>query len=57
MVLILDVIGILQSAALWVHDKDGSNGRKLLLTVVSMVIGNDAVICECSTCLMEDLCH
>ena len=57
MALTLDVIGILQSAALWVHDKGGSNGRKLLLTGVSMVIGNDAVICECSTCLREDLCH
>jgi len=57
MALTLDVIGILQSVALWVHDKGGSNGRKLLLTGVSMVIGNDAVICECSTCLREDLCH
>lgn len=46
----LDVTGILQAAAFWVSNKGGSNGRKLyfyfylLLTLVSMVVGNDPVI-------------
>ena len=63
MALTLEVTGILQSAALWVHNKGGSNGRKLyfyfylLLTGISMVIGNDPVICECATCLREDSCR
>jgi Na+/H+ antiporter NhaD/arsenite permease-like protein len=50
MAITLDVTGILQAAAFWVSNKGGSNGRKLyfyfylLLTLVSMVVGNDPVI-------------
>ena len=50
MAITLDVTGILQAAAFWVSNKGGSNGRKLyfyfyvLLTVISMVIGNDPII-------------
>jgi Na+/H+ antiporter NhaD/arsenite permease-like protein len=50
MAITLDVTGILQAAAFWVSNQGGNNGRKLyfyfyvLLTLVSMVIGNDPVI-------------
>jgi Na+/H+ antiporter NhaD/arsenite permease-like protein len=50
MAITLDVTGILQAAAFWVSNQGGNNGRKLyfyfyvLLTFVSMVIGNDPVI-------------
>ena len=50
MAITLDITGILQAAAFWVSNKGGSSGRKLyfyfylLLTVVSMVLGNDPII-------------
>ena len=50
MAITLDVTGILQAAAFWVSNKGGDNGRKLyfyfylLLTLISMVVGNDPVI-------------
>jgi len=50
MAITLDVTGILQAAAFWVSNKGGNNGRKLyfyfyvLLTLISMVVGNDPVI-------------
>jgi len=50
MAITLDVTGILQAAAFWVSNKGGNNGRKLyfyfylLLTFISMVVGNDPVI-------------
>ena len=50
MAITLDISGILQAAAFWVSNQGGNNGRKLyfyfyvLLTFVSMVIGNDPVI-------------
>lgn len=50
MAITLDITGILQSAAFWVSNKGGSDGRKLflyfylLLTVISVFIGNDPVI-------------
>ncbi|KAF8153210.1 hypothetical protein B0H34DRAFT_662887 [Crassisporium funariophilum] len=50
MAITLDVTGILQAAAFWVSNKGGNNGRKLyfyfyvLLTVISMVLGNDPII-------------
>lgn len=50
MAITLDVTGILQAAAFWVSNKGGNNGRKLyfyfylLLTGISMVVGNDPVI-------------
>ena len=50
MAITLDVTGILQAAAFWVSNRGGNSGRKLyfyfyvLLTSVSMVIGNDPVI-------------
>lgn len=50
MAITLDISGVLQSAAFWVSNKGGSNGRKLflyfylLLTVISVVLGNDPVI-------------
>lgn len=50
MAITLDITGILQSAAFWVSNKGGSDGRKLflyfylLLTVISVVLGNDPVI-------------
>ncbi|KAK7441988.1 hypothetical protein VKT23_016266 [Stygiomarasmius scandens] len=50
MAITLDVTGILQSAAFWVSNKGGKNGWKLyfyfyvLLTVLSVVLGNDPVI-------------
>ena len=50
MAITLDITGILQAAAFWVINQGGNNGRKLyfyfyvLLTFVSMVIGNDPVI-------------
>ncbi|KAF8964242.1 hypothetical protein BDZ97DRAFT_1660641 [Flammula alnicola] len=50
MAITLDVSGILQAAAFWVSNKGGNNGRKLylyfylLLTCISMVVGNDPVI-------------
>jgi len=50
MAITLDVTGILQAAAFWVSNKGGSNGRKLyfyfylLLTLISMVVGNDPII-------------
>ena len=54
MALSLEVTGILGAAAFWVRNKGGINGKRLyfyfylLLTGISMVIGNDPVICECS---------
>lgn len=56
MAITLDVTGILKFAAFWVSNKGGTNGRKLflyfylLLTGISMVIGNDPVICVFSPC-------
>ena len=50
MAITLDISGILQAAAFWVSNQGGNSGRKLyfyfyvLLTLVSMVIGNDPVI-------------
>ena len=50
MAITLDITGILQAAAFWVSNQGGNKGRKLyfyfyvLLTTVSMVIGNDPVI-------------
>jgi Na+/H+ antiporter NhaD/arsenite permease-like protein len=50
MAITLDITGILQAAALWVSNQGGNKGQKLyfyfyvLLTIVSMVIGNDLVI-------------
>lgn len=50
MAITLDVTGILQAAAFWVSNKGGNNGRKLyfyfylLLTLISMIVGNDPVI-------------
>ena len=50
MAITLDITGILQAAAFWVSNQGGNKGRKLyfyfyvLLTFVSMVIGNDPVI-------------
>ncbi|KIK68372.1 hypothetical protein GYMLUDRAFT_35780 [Collybiopsis luxurians FD-317 M1] len=46
----LDITGVLQSAAFYVSNKGGSNGWKLylyfylMLTLLSMVLGNDPVI-------------
>lgn len=46
----LDVTGILEAAAHWVRNKGGSSGRTvfvyfyILLTCVSMIVGNDPVI-------------
>ncbi|KAH6910722.1 hypothetical protein BKA70DRAFT_1271338 [Coprinopsis sp. MPI-PUGE-AT-0042] len=50
MAITLDVTGVLRAAAFWVSNKGGSSGRKLyfyfylLLTVISMIVGNDPVI-------------
>ena len=50
MAITLDISGVLQSAAFWVSNRGGSNGRKLflyfylLLTVISVILGNDPVI-------------
>ena len=50
MAITLDVTGILQAAAFWVSNQGGNNSRKLyfyfyvLLTLISMVVGNDPVI-------------
>lgn len=50
MAITLDTTGILQAAAFWVSNKGGSNGRRLyfyfyiLLTLISLVVGNDPVI-------------
>ena len=50
MAITLDVTGILQAAAFWVSNKGGDHGRRLyfyfylLLTGISMVVGNDPVI-------------
>ncbi|KAF6751711.1 hypothetical protein DFP72DRAFT_906915 [Ephemerocybe angulata] len=50
MAITLDCTGILQAAAFWVSNKGGTSGRKLyfyfylLLTGISMVVGNDPVI-------------
>lgn len=50
MAITLDITGILEAAAYWVSRKGGSNGWKLylyfylLLTLVSILIGNDPVI-------------
>ncbi|XP_006455270.1 hypothetical protein AGABI2DRAFT_209685 [Agaricus bisporus var. bisporus H97] len=50
MAITLDITGILQAAAFWVSNRGGKNGRKLylyfyiMLTLISMVIGNDPVI-------------
>ena len=50
MAITLDISGVLQSAAFWVSNRGGSNGRKLflyfylLLTVISVFLGNDPVI-------------
>jgi Na+/H+ antiporter NhaD/arsenite permease-like protein len=57
MAITLDVTGILKSAAFWVNNKGGTNGWKLylylylLLTGISLVIGNDAVIRTFSLCM------
>jgi len=58
MAITLDISGILKSAAFWVSNKGGKNGRKLylyfylLLTGVSLVIGNDPVICTYFLCTL-----
>jgi len=50
MAITLDITGVLQAAAFWVSNKGGSNGWKLftyfyiMLTVLSVVLGNDPVI-------------
>jgi len=50
MAISLDITGILRAAAFWVSNKSGRNGWKLylyfyvLLTLVSILIGNDPVI-------------
>ncbi|KAF8994412.1 hypothetical protein BDQ17DRAFT_1392429 [Cyathus striatus] len=50
MAITLDVTGILEAAAFWVSNKGGSRGRRLylyfylLLTGISMIVGNDPVI-------------
>lgn len=50
MAITLDISGILQAAAFWVSNKGGTSGRKLflyfylLLTVISVLLGNDPVI-------------
>ena len=50
MAITLDISGVLQAAAFWVSNKGGSNGPKLflyfylLLTVISVILGNDPVI-------------
>ncbi|TEB25450.1 hypothetical protein FA13DRAFT_1765772 [Coprinellus micaceus] len=50
MAITLDCTGVLQAAAFWVSNKGGKSGRKLyfyfylLLTVISMIVGNDPVI-------------
>ncbi|KAF5350579.1 hypothetical protein D9756_008760 [Leucocoprinus leucothites] len=50
MAITLDITGILQAAAFWVSNRGGSNGHKLylyfyiMLTLISMILGNDPVI-------------
>ena len=50
MAITLDITGVLQSAAFWVSNRGGSNGRKLfvyfyiMLTLISVFLGNDPVI-------------
>lgn len=50
MAITLDCTGVLQAAAFWVSNKGGTSGRKLyfyfylLLTIISMIVGNDPVI-------------
>lgn len=50
MAITLDITGVLQAAAFWVSNRGGSNGRKLylyfyiMLTLISMILGNDPVI-------------
>jgi len=50
MAITLDITGILQAAAFWVSNRGNSNGYKLylyfyiMLTLISMIIGNDPVI-------------
>jgi Na+/H+ antiporter NhaD/arsenite permease-like protein len=50
MAITLDITGILEAAAHWVRNKGGTDGRKvfvyfyILLTFVSVVVGNDPVI-------------
>ncbi|KAF9037771.1 hypothetical protein BJ165DRAFT_1502908 [Panaeolus papilionaceus] len=50
MAITLDVTGILQASAFWVSNKGGKNGRRLylyfyiLITVISMILGNDPII-------------
>ena len=54
MTITLDITGISQAAAFWVSNKGGSNGWKLftyiyiMLTVLSITLGNDQVICTSS---------
>lgn len=49
-VLIVDLTGVLQSAAFWVSNRGGTSGRKLyfyfylMTTCLSAVLGNDPVI-------------
>jgi len=58
MAITLDITGILQAAAFWVSNKGGSNGWKLftyfyiMLTVLSIVLGNDPVIRTPIFCLV-----
>lgn len=57
----LDITGVLQAAAFWVSNKGGSNGWKLffyfyvMLTLLSVVIGNDPVILSGTAFLVSDL--
>ena len=50
MAITLDITGVLQAAAFWVSNKGGNNGWKLflyfylMLTVLSVVLGNDPII-------------
>jgi Na+/H+ antiporter NhaD/arsenite permease-like protein len=50
MAITLDITGVLQAAAFWVSNKGGTDGRRLylyfyiMLTLISMVLGNDPVI-------------
>lgn len=59
MAITLDITGVLQAAAFWVSNKGGSNGWKLfiyfyiMLTVLSIVLGNDPVICMFFNSLSE----
>ena len=58
MAITLDVTGVLRAAAFWVSNRSGSNARKLffyfyaMLTVMSVVIGNDPIILSATVFLV-----